>query len=205
MRPIDFVEENNWLGGYYELAMRLGPRGAIDADDRLRRAMTVVWSTTELSGPVADRRTAFEAQQPVDLASVELTEPGSQYGLARLPGGATTACLTTTVREDGDGGRDWFDLCLPTGALGQVDHRVGAYPFNEEATSRGWREPIDLWLADIAGAVAQAAGLELALIGFEVSGQDWLVVDGAPPPERWISYLFPTAGGVERFGPSHWD
>ena len=69
-------------------------------------------------------------------------------------------------------GDDWLDLCLPLGSLANLDKRVGAYPFSEEADSRGWREPIEGWFATVASAVFQAVPFVHAITGDEVSGVD---------------------------------
>jgi hypothetical protein len=56
------------------------------------------------------------------------------------------------------------------GALGNLDKRVGAYPFDDGSDSKGWREPIENWFAAIASAVFAAVPFAYAITGEEVSG-----------------------------------
>jgi hypothetical protein len=67
-------------------------------------------------------------------------------------------------------GADWLDLCLPLGTLGNLDRRVGAYPFDATATSRAWREPIERWFDEVGRAVFQSVPFVHAVTGVEVSG-----------------------------------
>lgn len=69
-------------------------------------------------------------------------------------------------------GTDWLDLCLPLGALGYLDERVGAYPFGDMAGSRAWREPIERWFTTIVFAVFDAAPFVHAITGDDVSGDE---------------------------------
>jgi hypothetical protein len=76
----------------------------------------------------------------------DFEEPGPLYGIARLPGGHESVCAVIVVRESPNtkySPHDWLDVCLPTGALGRIDHRVGAYPFDDEDSSLVWHRPID--------------------------------------------------------------
>lgn len=204
--PTDFTDEENWHGGFYELAMNLGPRSAGDADDRLITALTAVWEDAGLNGCYLDGRTDRSQQTAVEAQLVPIDHPAPMYGVATLPGGSSTVCLTVVVREhdDEDGpGPDWLDLGLPLGGLGRIDEHVGGYPFELEGDSRSWREPIDDWLASIARRVHERAGIELGIIGFEVSGEDWTFTGGRPS-STYVSYLAPADGGLAHLKPAAW-
>jgi hypothetical protein len=112
-------------------------------------------------------------------------------------------CASHVVREEGDDGDDWVDLCLPLGALGRTDSRVGAYPFGDEMTSRSWRGPLDDWFIRIAEAVARQHLFDIALIGHEVSGTEWRF-DGASAEGEWVTYLVPSRSGLEILPPKPW-
>jgi hypothetical protein len=75
-----------------------------------------------------------------------------------------------SVREDD--GDDWLDLCLPLGALGRIETRVGAFPFGDDGgpESMTWRRAFDDWLAEVGRAVYRRVTFKIAVIGFEVSG-----------------------------------
>lgn len=61
-------------------------------------------------------------------------------------------------------------MCLPLGALRNLDARVGAYPFDEGSDSSLWRQPIEHWFATIAAAVFSKVPFVHAITGEEVSG-----------------------------------
>ncbi len=201
-----FTDDENWHGGYYELAMKLGAHADPGADQRVRDALVAVWDDEALQGCYGDRWADRAAQQPARPLAEPIDHPAPQYGLATLPSGAQVVCLSVVVRFEGnerEEGDDWLDLCLPTGALGRVEPRVGAYPFDGEIESRSWREPIDDWLAAIAARVHRRAGVALGLIGFEVSGEDESFTGDAPASTH-VSYLVPGAGGLRHLKPTEW-
>lgn len=202
--PVDFLAAENWHGAYYELALRLGPRAEANADDRLLAALEAVWAHPTLFGPVRDRTKRRVDQPQVLPRPSELEHPENFYGVASLPDGRQSVCLTCVVREIDQHGSDWLDLCLPTGALVRVDPRIGGYPFGDIHQARSWREPLDGWFMSVARAVAAATTFELGLIGFEVSGEDGQF-DGGPPAERSVGYVLQRGDGIEEFPPTRWD
>lgn len=162
----DPSHEDNWHGGFYELAIKLG-----DADDaRLDAALVALWGAAALPPPF--RR---QSGEPADVSAESLLA-GHLHSVATIPGLGSTLCSVIVVREESwHSGvtrydADWLDLCLPLGALGNLDARVGAYPFAEEGDSRGWREPVEQWFATLATAVFEAAPFEHAITGDEISG-----------------------------------
>lgn len=204
--PTSFTDDENWHGGFYELAMRLGARADPDADQRLRDALFAVWDDDALQGCYSDRWTDRSAQQPAPPRADPIEHPGPQYGIATLPSGERVVCLSVVVRFEGNDQQqadDWLDFCIPLGALGRVDARVAAYPFAGEDGSQEWREPIDDWLATTAARVHGRAGLALGLLGFEVSGMDWTFT-GETPTSTQVSYLVPDALGIRHLKPTTW-
>ena len=164
----DASHEENWHGGYYELAIKLGP-----ADDtRLDTALTVLWEFARLVGPF---RRGSGADAPVTSAALL---DGPLNAVAAIPGLGPTLASVMVVREEGDEagrtviGNDWLDLCLPLGALGNLRVGVGAYPFDDGPDPRGWREPIEDWFAAIAGHVFAAVPFLHAITGEDVSGTE---------------------------------
>jgi hypothetical protein len=164
----DPTHEDNWHGGFYELAIKLGA-----ADDaRLDAALVALWDAASLSQPF--RR---QSDQPAEVSAESLLA-GHLHSGATIPGLGSTLCAVIVVREEtyDSGvtrfGADWLDLCLPLGALGNLDDRVGAYPFDEGGNSKGWREPIEHWFATVASAVFEAVAFEHAITGDEVSGME---------------------------------
>ncbi|MCG6566903.1 hypothetical protein [Tessaracoccus sp. ZS01] len=163
--PTDRTHDDNWHGSYYELAIKLGP-----ADDaRLDTALKALWDVAQLGQPF--RRDGSNAG--VTLAALLA---GHLNGVANIPGLGSTLASVILVREEVDDagrpilGNDWLDLCLPLGALGNLDARVGAYPFDDGSDSSKWRRPIENWFAAIATAVFAATPFVHAITGEEVSG-----------------------------------
>ena len=191
--PTDFLDDENWHGGYYELAIDLGERTAAGADARLVAALRTVWADSALEGCYLDRWRPRSEQTAITPAAASLEEPPPLYGTATLPGGSTVVCVTHVVRGiDGEGRtpHDWLDLCIPTGALGRVDTRVSDYPFGDDG-SLAWRAPIDEWMYRVAAAVFRIAPFRVALIGFEVSGDPAADLEGPVPDDRWVGYVLP--------------
>lgn len=202
-QPWDFLDDENWSGGYYELAIKLGPRSSPTAAEHLVTALRTIWSRPGLKGCYRDRWTEPVDQERVAAQPVDHDHPEPLYGIADLPRGLRVVCASHVVREAADDGDDWIAMCLPLGALGRADPRVGAYPFGDESSSRAWREPIDDWFVAMAEAVAAQHQFELALIGHEVSGMDWQF-NGGPAEGEWATYLVPSPTGLQVLPPKPW-
>jgi len=186
-----FTNPNAWLGGFYELAIELGPR----SDERLLAALTAVWSNPNLDGVYLDDDTE-PWQQTRQAITAESLQVDHLYGLARLPNGVTIASGACLIREDD--GPDWLVLYLPMGALGTA-YSVGGHPFEPNSeTSRPWREILDAWLARIGVAVYDRVQYRLALVGFEVSGMAYAdeLMQAGIPTERDMGYLWPEGDRV---------
>jgi hypothetical protein len=186
-----FTADGAWVGGFYELALEVGPR----ADERLRAALGALWAHPDLDGGYEHR-----SREPADQPRVppDCLESGSHlFGGARLPNGARVACGTCLVREED--GPDWLVFYLPMGALGAA-YPAGGFPFGSEADWPGpWRFEVEDWLAGVGRWVAQSAAFRLGLIGFETSGQAYAadVATRGIPAERFVGYLWPSGGAVE--------
>jgi len=162
--PDDLDNRENWTGGYYELAIRVGARD----DVRLEMTLESVWRNAKIEGCFA--RVAFR-HYPAPLSLPSLERHGHLTGVVELPGGVRVVCGVVAVREER--GADWLDFYLPLGALSTADSRVGGFPFGEDGgrRSRGWREPIEDWLGWIGEDVFADVPFDYALSGFEASGR----------------------------------
>ena len=118
----------NWYGGFYELAICLGPPD----DGRLNAALMAVWRCACVQGCY---RRAAERHLPVECSLRTLEQHGHLAGIVRLPDGGEVVCGVTVVREpEGD---DWLDFYLPLGALGK--HDPGSAPFPSGTTAVRFR------------------------------------------------------------------
>ena len=170
--PTDPSYDDNWNGGYYELSIKLG---AYD-DARLDAALNSLWEAAGLS-PAFRWDSTDPGSEPTPVSAESLLA-GHLHSNAPIPGLGSTLCLVMVVREETyETGvtryeADWLDLCLPLGALTNLDHRVGAYPFGDTAGSRAWREPIEQWFEGIGRAVFGAVPFAHAVTGFEMGGTE---------------------------------
>jgi hypothetical protein len=154
-------DRDAWAGGDYELAIRLGA-----PDDAVLQ--TATRALLRAAGIEGLWRNAPEHPERIEGDTWTL-QPNDDhlYGVVELPSGQSVICGVMAIRYEGDD--DWLYLYLPLAALGRLDARIGAYPFeaDEEASSLAWRKPLDEWLAQLALEVRRAVSFKLALIGFE--------------------------------------
>jgi hypothetical protein len=192
-RSAAFTVFDNWAGGFYELAIEVGPPD----DDRLERALRAVWTAAGVRGCHVRRDVEPADQTSVTCGLAELEAHGHLYGVVTLPSGADIVCGVVVIRENH--GPDWVDFYLPVGALGRVDGRVGAFPFGAdgEPTSLLWRRPIDDWLAEVGRLVYEHVDYRMALIGFEAAGEASAadLAEGEAVPSGW-AHLVPDADSV---------
>jgi hypothetical protein len=186
-----FTADEAWFGGFYELALEVGP----SSDDRLRAALEALWSHPDLDGCYLElgREPADQPKVPPDC----LASGSHLLGVARLPNGSRATCGSSLIREANDG-PDWLDFYLPLGSLGTV-YPAGGFPFGTEADWPGpWRSEVEDWLAGVGLWVARSASFRLGLIGFEVSAHAYAtdITRQGIPAERSIGYLWPSGGSV---------
>ncbi|ONH21904.1 hypothetical protein [Pseudofrankia asymbiotica] len=197
MAASDVAIPANWNGGFYELAINLGPPD----DARLESALAATWAAAGVAGCLARGEDGEFRPAPCTLPSLERF--GHLHGAVRLPDGGDVVCGAVTIREDH--GDDWLDFYLPLGALADHDPRVGGFPFGDDGgnISRAWREPIDTWLANVATAVHEGVRYRYAVIGFEVAGLSLQEVTGGP--SRYDHVLHHTGEGLEQLPTIRWD
>lgn len=197
MRLFTDEKGDTWNGGYYELAIELGPR----SEARLEKALLALWGNAGLDGCYVRRDLEPVDQQRAQPSLPLLKRYGHLLGVATLPGGGKVACGVCAVREEGS--IDWLDLYLPMGTLSTV-YDVGAFPFDDGKDSQMWREPLDRCLVELAQSVYAVTPFELALIGHEVSGRIYaaeIAVSGIPT-ERWDGYLWKEQGMLVWYPPT---
>jgi hypothetical protein len=194
--PNWFANPGTWDGGFYELALELGPR----SDERLQAALDAVWSDPTLEG--CYRKRDFEPFQQTRVPPTPVLGPEHLFGIATLPNSGRIACGTVVVRDQD--GPDWLVFYVPLGALCR-SYPVGGFPFDDR-DSRDWRIPMDAWLRGIGSRVFEDIPFSLGLIGHEVSGYACSAEARRQgiPQKRWFGYLWPSNLGLQWFPPNEW-
>jgi hypothetical protein len=185
-----FTAGGAWYGGFYELALEIGPR----SDERLRSALTALWKYPDLDGCFLGR--SREPTEQPRSSEFSLETGSHSLGVASLPNGSRVVCGSCLIREED--GPDWLDFYLPMGSLGTA-FPVAGFPFGTEADWPGpWRYEVEDWLARIGLWTARSASFQLGTIGFEVSGQVYAseIAGKGIPDERFIGYLWPSNDSV---------
>jgi hypothetical protein len=175
--PQDYLNRDNWLGAYYELAIEYYPKGN---DEQLLKALRTMWNMPIFSGPWNERA---DFQGPVEIpASLDFDYPPTLYGVITLPGNRDIGCLTVIVRESADDASDWLDLCIPEGMLELV------YPVKYPLLRKDnpYLDEVDRVLLEVAEATYRVSPFNLALMGGEASGLFY---------EKTISAEWLTPGG----------
>ena len=119
-----------------------------------------------------------------DLAEAEARTPAGRVPWALRPGGGGPV------------------LALPVADLERVLPDIW-HPIDGYEQNRAWREPLDVWLTQVADHVARAVPIRHGLIGLGVSASPY---EGAGvPDEREVSHLVPgRTGGAVRYAPTRW-
>lgn len=156
--PAELLDQESWHGGFYELAIELGPRD----DARLQTALDALWFAAGITDPVAVEWKLEPRSWPIPRTVASIDAGHHLRGTVLLPSESRCVCSVIGVRLDYNG-VDWLDFCLPTAALGALEPRVRGYPIGDDggAESLVWRRPIDDWLADIARQVLRQARFRL--------------------------------------------
>ncbi len=194
-----FTRPDAWSGGYFILAMELGPR----SDANLRTATIALWGHASFEGCFVSREAEPRDQSVISADQSDDNLGESLYGIATTPNGHEIPCASFTVRYDAEDSKpaaDWLKLALPMGGL-EIAYPVGAYPFGTAVTNE-WLSEVNDWLGKIGTHVYEHVRFLFGIIGHEVPVSDesasWIAEHGIPK-SSWDSYLIPQEEGLQRF------
>jgi hypothetical protein len=130
-RPADLDLDDNWDGGFYELAINLGPKD----DARLELALAslrghagvAMCLAPQYFAPAPGTPSRLKGHMAVQLSLASLEEYGHLRGVLRLPSGVAVVCGAVAVRLDEDDA-DWLDFYLPLGALAKRTRASAVIP-----------------------------------------------------------------------------
>jgi hypothetical protein len=205
VKAVDFLDDESWSGGFYELSLILGEVDDVDSYARLEQALRSCWSHPALTGPYLSRR---QMSGEVDWSG-DMIAP--LYGWIDLPFGRTVVVTHVIREEHGSPNLDWFDVGIPLGGLSNLHPSVGGYPAEPIDRVAEWRPEVDVVLVSIAEAIYASSGFVHGLIGCEVSGEaDSFVVPDeramvmSLPPIRASCFILRRVGHGELTQASHW-
>jgi hypothetical protein len=156
-----FTKPDVWYGGFYELAIELGPHGD---NDLILAALSSIWGQPEVLGPFLDNDIEPSLQQRAQLN----TEERHLYGVLHLNNSSALCCGSYVVQEDVEpGGSDWILFYVPA----QSAHQVLGGSIEEMDIFSEELIPLVKQYCKMAGAIFQRAAYRMALVGFEVSGE----------------------------------
>jgi len=199
--PSNLDDQENWAGGFYELAIEIGPTD----DRRLEETLTALWRIAAIEGCFVGGRAGRSGRVAVPVSLSSLETAGHLRGAVTLPGNRVSVCGVVALREEkaGTGRSDWLVLYVPLGALARIDPRVRGFPFDDQsgAASLAWRRPLDMRLADVGTRVYTEVPFELALVGLESVGE--IHAEGLQagiPTVRMHGILAPVDGKLRYYG-----
>jgi hypothetical protein len=161
-----YVEQNNWSGSYYELAIELQ---SSQDNIRLEKALQALWSHPNLKGHWLSKDHYGQTPDVFNIADEFIVTDHNSlmylYGVFFIPEiDQQAGCLSIVVREKD--GSDWLDFCFATGMLKSAFSVK--YPLETEEYP--WSTVLDKYLLQMADMIYQQTPYDLALIGDEVSG-----------------------------------
>jgi hypothetical protein len=185
--PFDPSNDDLWSGGYYEAAMVLGGMNDLRADERLRAAISKLWSHEALRVAAIGDLARWRWDGPPLLESRPSEDLRRIYGAFDDPTLGSLPFTSVVVRETPDGD-DWLYACVPLGGLAVSD----GYPFGDKkhaAASRSWREPLEKSVAGLVLSVCVTVPIHIAAIGFEIAGHIESVVCTGPDEVRYVGHV----------------
>jgi hypothetical protein len=154
-----FLPPERWCGGWYELAIQIGPHGN---DSALQKLLELIWSRPELSGPYDNKNIEPEAQS---IAAI-VPEERHYYGYLQLHH-QRLACGTYVVKENCEpGGSDWVLLYVP---VQEAAWKLGGNGIGDDF-SQPALAPLANYYRAIADVAYQHHPFAMVLAGWEVSG-----------------------------------
>src|SRR5690349_17678189 len=111
--PSAIDDPANWAGGFYELAIDMGPPD----DSRLDQAMKALWIAAGATGPFVRNHDGTYGAAEIALGTLAST--GSVGGTVEAPPFGKVVAGMRPVRLL-DGGPDWLLFYLPVGALSRA-------------------------------------------------------------------------------------
>ncbi|TFB24086.1 hypothetical protein E3U55_04540 [Filobacillus milosensis] len=160
MKYNEFINLDNWIGGFYELSIEFHPVGD---DKRLNDALKSLEKSNVING-IWKEQEDYQKKRVSLPIEIEEDSVNQYYGTLLISDGNTLPCVITIIRVDVES--DWLDVSIPQAAFEK------AYPYKYPLT-----ENLNPWLNEVAETFIKLAEIiyeqspfDLAMIGEEISG-----------------------------------
>lgn len=160
MKYSEYIDDANWIGGYYELSIEFHPSGKVK---RINEALGTLEKSQFFKGMWREQ-SAYQ-KDPISLPiAIEANSVTPLYGTLHISDETILPCLITITSVPGES--DWLDISIPQASLERI------YPINYPLIKElnGWLSEIDNMFVRIAEMIFEQSPFDLAFIGEEVSG-----------------------------------
>ncbi len=154
-----FTIPENWWGGFYELALELGPS---ENNSFIYEVISFLWGQEKIVGPFDNNDIDIAKQNLIENPK---PEERHYYGILNLSDTIILGCGTYVVKEEN--GSDWILLYVP-------GNMAFKYLGGKTRNSDLFKQDLEILLhffQEIAVKIYRQCGFKLGLIGYEVSGE----------------------------------
>ena len=160
MDYIEFMNPDNWIGGFYELSIEFHPVGD---HNRLKQALITLQKLEFFNG-IWQENHDFQLDSISLPINIEDDSVNQFYGTLIHSDGNNLPCLITviTIEEESN----WLDISISQASLELI------YPYEYPLTKElnPWLGKVEETFIKIAEAIYNHSPFELAMIGEEISG-----------------------------------
>jgi hypothetical protein len=177
-----FNPVQRWFGGFYELAIQVGAHGN---DAAILDLIDAIWSQPEITGPYEENNTEPSIQQFTSISSDER----HYYGFIRLNDEQLLVCGTYVVKENCEpGGSDWVLFYVPAQ---EVQWKLGGSGNCGDIVLPELSLFVN-YCVGIADAAYERKKFQMALIGFEASGETYAeTITASEVGTPWMGVILP--------------
>jgi len=93
--PSNLDDQENWAGGFYELAIEIGPTD----DRRLEETLTALWRIAAIEGCFVGGRAGRSGRVAVPVSLSSLETAGHLRGAVTLPGNRVSVCESSPCEK----------------------------------------------------------------------------------------------------------
>lgn len=160
MQYSEFINLDNWIGGFYELSIEFHPVGN---DSRLNGALTALEKSKVINGIWKEREDYKKMTVSLPLENYE-DSVNQYYGIILVSDGNTLPCAISINSIAGES--EWLDISIPQAAFEKT------YPYKYPLTENlnPWLNGVNETFIKLAETVFKQSPFDLAMIGEEISG-----------------------------------